>query len=170
MTRKRVFLIWPFFNSRDGSVFIDTYFILFLFLGADEQETRVDSNKVKKFFAQSNRVFPKKNNRKKSTDFKSDLDSFKKISKMQKDKQKNHEMASGSGGASNSEELKPLPDILSCITQRRLTSEQQQEHNSALPDTFAEPDAPPNSVERTVNSYDDDFLNTECETEDIELF
>ena len=88
---------------------------------------------------------------------------------MQKDKQKNHEMASGSGGASNSEELKPLPDILSCITQRRLTSE-QQEHNSALPDTFAEPDAPPNSVERTVNSYDDDFLNTECETEDIELF
>ena len=95
---------------------------------------------------------------------------IKKISKMQKDKQKNHEMASGSGGASNSEELKPLPDILSCITQRRLTSEQQQEHNSALPDTFAEPDAPPNSVERTVNSYDDDFLNTECETEDIELF
>ena len=141
-----------------------------MFLGADEQETRVDSNKVKKFFAQSNRVFPKKNNRKKSTDFKSDLDSFKKISKMQKDKQKNHEMASGSGGASNSEELKPLPDILSCITQRRLTSEQQQERNSALLNTFGVPDTPPNSVERTVNSYDDDFLNTECETEDIELF
>jgi len=31
-------------------------------------------------------------------------------------------------------------------------------------------EAPPNSVDRTVNSYDDDFLNTECETEDIELF
>ena len=44
-------------------------------------------------------------------------------------------MATGSGVASNSEELKQLPDILSCITQRRLTSEQQQEHNSGLPDT-----------------------------------
>ena len=88
---------------------------------------------------------------------------------MQKDKQKNHEMASGSGGASNSEELKPLPDILSCITQRRLTSEQQQDHNSSLPDnTFA--DAPPKSVERTVNLYDDNFLDTEWETKDIELF
>ena len=79
-------------------------------------------------------------------------------------------MATTGGVTSNSEDLKQLSDILSCITQRRLTSEQQQEYNSALPDTFAEPDAPPNSVERTVNSYDDDFLNTECETEDIELF
>jgi len=43
-------------------------------------------------------------------------------------------MASGSGVASNSEELKQLPDILSCITQRRLTSE--QERNSDLPDTY----------------------------------
>merc|ERR1712212_29477 len=137
-------------------------------LGADEQETRVDNKGVKLFFAQSNRVFHKKpNKRKKSTDFKSDLEGFKKMSKIQKEKQKNHEMANMASN-STEEPLKPLPDILSCISQRRLTSE--QENSGSLPDTFAEPDAPPNSVERTVNSYDDDFLNTECETEDIELF
>jgi len=66
-------------------------------------------------------------------------------------------MASGSGGASNSEELKPLRDILLYITKRMLTSEQQQEDNSALPDTFAEPDALPKSVEITVNLYIDNF-------------
>ena len=79
-------------------------------------------------------------------------------------------MATGCGGASNSKELEQLPDILLCVNQRRLSSEQQQDHNSSLPDnTFA--DAPPNtSVERTVNLYDDNFLNTEWETKDIELF
>jgi len=128
-------------------------------LGADDQEIRVDNKNVKLFFANSNRVFQKKKApRKKSTDFKSELDNFKKMSKLQKDK-----LASTSSN-SNTEELKPLPDILSCITQRRLTNEQEAETE------FIEPDAPPNSVERTVNSYDDDFLNTECETEDIELF
>ena len=44
------------------------------------------------------------------------------------------------------------------------------ENSDLLRDTFAEPAASPNSVERTVISYDDDFLNTECETEDIKLF
>ena len=79
-------------------------------------------------------------------------------------------MATCRGGASNSEELKQLSDILSCITQRRLTSEQQQEHIEPYQITLAEPDAPPKSVEGTLNEYNDNFLNTEWETEDIELF
>ena len=60
---------------------------------------------------------------------------LRKSVKYKKEKKQHCEMATGSGVASNSEELKQLPDILSCITQRRLTSEQQQEHNSGLPDT-----------------------------------
>lgn len=37
-------------------------------------------------------------------------------------------------------------------------------------ESFGEPNAPPNSVGRTLSSYDDDFLSTEADTEDIELF
>ena len=82
-------------------------------------------------------------------------------------------------------ELKPLPDILSCVAQRMsnsssTVSSSSEERKMAIngassSSTFTEPpltEAPPNSVERerVVNSYDDDFLNTEYETEDIELF
>ena len=98
------------------------------------------------------------------------FDTFKKISKIQKRDRKYRQMATGYGGASNSEELRQLPYILLCNTQIRLTGEQQQEHNSALPDTFAEPDAPPNRDDSTVDSYEDDVWHPVCETEDIELF
>merc|ERR1719447_1961450 len=74
------------------------------------------------------------------------------------------------------EELKPLPNILSMIAN-------SFEDKKPIPDTtavsransFREPEAPPNSVERqdserNVIDYDDDFLSSNTETEDIELF
>ena len=120
-------------------------------MGTDENEPRVDNKQVKLFFAQSNRDFQHKRpkNKKKRSDFKSELEAFKKLQKP--------------GEA----ELKPLPDILSsCVAQKMKQSEKAEKSGSDTEGT----EAPPNSVERTVHSYDDDFLNTECETEDIELF
>jgi len=109
----------------------------------------------------------------------------------------------GSVAVAGSGDLKPLPDILSCISQRvdstspsssanirtsrdsnlsgvstgggSATSARRSSGKNFLdPDVFDEPppDAPPNSVEpvRSVNHYDDDFLSTAADTEDIELF
>merc|ERR1712004_773938 len=125
--------------------------------GQDEKEARVNHKHVKLFFAQSNR-------------------DFQGARKAKKHSTKN-------------KELKPLPDILSCVAQRMsnsssTASSSSEERKLAIENTagtnlaassssFTEPpltEAPPNSVERIVNSYDDDFLNTEYETEDIELF
>jgi len=89
------------------------------------------------------------------------------------------------------EELLPLPNILSMISSKMKTGlpEKPKETKSNLPDlvseptikpvvsrnnSFKEPDAPPNSVERTEErnllDYDDDFLTSTGDTEDIELF
>merc|ERR1712029_970285 len=145
--------------------------------GQDENETRVNHKHVKLFFAQSNRDFQgarkAKNHSTKNKDFKSELEAFRKMSKHKATKMKEER------------ELKPLPDILSCVAQRMsnsssTVSSSSEERKMAIngassSSTFPEPpltEAPPNSVERerVVNSYDDDFLNTEYETEDIELF
>ena len=75
------------------------------------------------------------------------------------------------------DEKKPLPDILSSITskftgKRGEGGDRSGESSKKEPLPFTEPDAPPNSVERTLETYeeDDDFLNTAGETEDLELF
>ena len=79
------------------------------------------------------------------------------------------------------EELKPLPNILSMIAN---SLSDPGEDTKPAPDvtkvsvgrvaSFKEPEAPPNSVERVerniIDYDDDDFLNTNNETEDIELF
>jgi phosphorylated adapter RNA export protein len=144
-------------------------------LATDENETRVDNKQIRLFFAQSNRDYQdsrrsksRQKHRKGSRgggDFKSELEAFKKLNKTKNTKatstkENNEELGE--------EELKPLPDILTCISQRMARSSPDEDNST--PEAFVEPDAPPNSVERTVNAYDDDFLNTECETEDIELF
>ena len=132
-------------------------------MGSDESEPRVNNKQVKLFFAQSNRDFQHRGRggakkKRGGGDFKSELEAFKKFSK------KAAAASAKSKAKKDSEELKPLPDILSCVAQRM--SEEKSGSDTEPPLT----EAPPNSVERTVNSYDDDFLNTECETEDIELF
>jgi len=80
------------------------------------------------------------------------------------------------------EELKPLPNILSMIASslNKDSSEQQSEKSRVTEASanrvasFKEPDAPPNSVERIernlIDYEDDDFLSTNNDTEDIELF
>ena len=140
----------------------------------------------------------------KAGDFAAELQSFKKFSQHQskkRDKKKNKkqqqlqqdndlmEQDAPAGSSSGSGDLKPLPDILTCITQRiggggkgptkdhaapGPSSSRGTKGKSPFqdPDVFVEPDAPPNSVEqaRSINQYDDDFLTTAADTEDIELF
>ena len=160
--------------------------------GHDENEARVNHKHVKLFFAQSNRDFQgarkAKKHSTKNKDFKSDLEAFRKMSKHKATKQKEEETEAAAMAIKEERELKPLPDILSCVAQRmsnssstasssseerKLAIENAGPNLAASSSSFTEPpltEAPPNSVERIVNSYDDDFLNTEYETEDIELF
>jgi len=71
--------------------------------------------------------------------------------------------------------VKPLPDILSTISKKFEASSSSsnagaEESSGKQPEPFAEPEAPPNSVERVERSnsvYEDDEFH--CETEDIEL-
>ena len=147
----------------------DVFLQLLRDMGSNEQETRVNHQEVKLFFAQSNRDHQqrslqnknKKNRRKSKTeDFKAELEAFKKINKKKQEED---------AAAASTADLKPLPDILTCITQRRKSAENNTEHQQKNNEIFDEPNAPPNSVERNLSSYDD-FLSTEADTEDIELF
>merc|ERR1719350_2419125 len=122
-------------------------------MGCNEQETRVNHQEVKLFFAQSNRDHQqrslqnksKKNRRKSKTeDFKAELEAFKKINKKKQEED---------AAAASTADLKPLPDILTCITQRRKSAENNTEQKNN--EIFDEPNAPPNSVERNLSSYDD---------------
>ena len=206
---------------------------VFLQLLRDEApvDDRIDEKEVRDFFAQCNRAQSsgRKHHRPRAA-FNAELEMFKKLSQERKKKEEErrrqqHQIARGEvdmeeesgakkedgeaeGGEEEEEEeeeLKPLPDILSCISKRfeevskasnaggPTTSspgtaaaglESLQPSGSAndrgesvlekKPAAFVEPEAPPNSVERverTLNAYDEeDFLNNDCETEDIELF
>ena len=140
--------------------------------GSDENEARVKNKQVKLFFAQSNhRGFQNNHKNKKSgkrskEDFNAELEAFKKLSKNMK-KVQNTQQNQQQDGASGDSDLKPLPDILTCISQKMSETANSGTQKS---ESFDEPNAPPNSVERTLSSYDDDFLSTEADTEDIELF
>ena len=75
------------------------------------------------------------------------------------------------------EELKPLPNILSMIASSLNPNNAQKETAKPAVDrvsSFKEPDAPPNSVERVdrnlIDYEDDDFLTSNNDTEDIEIF
>ena len=76
------------------------------------------------------------------------------------------------------EELEPLPNILSILS-NSLEGKKSSAEASQTPvgrvSSFKEPEAPPPSVERpdserNVVDYDDDFLSTNADSEDIELF
>lgn len=147
------------------------------------------SLQIKCFFAQSNQRIPKANSRRRKpgdddVSFELELASFKKLSEQKKTKHKMEtDSPSEARGSENAEsDLKPLPDILSCISKKfgeassRLEEDDDLQSDS-LPGgskglaPFEEPEAPPNSVERTLNTYEDesdDFLY--ADTENIELF
>lgn len=153
------------------------------------KDSRIDESKIKCFFAQSNQRIPKANSRRRKpggddVSFELELASFKKLSEQKKTKHKMEtDSPSEARGSENAEsDLKPLPDILSCISKKfgeassRLEEDDDLQSDS-LPGgskglaPFEEPEAPPNSVERTLNTYEDesdDFLY--ADTENIELF
>jgi len=194
-----------------------------------KEDTRIDENKVRSFFAQSNQTVSggkkrKRNHqRNRGENFSAELMDFKRFSNDVKEKEKRRqeedeaksevEMSEDAGAAGavggvgvdleegevsgggdadsdgEEEELKPLPDILTCISQKfrqgPSSSGQAERPSAPAPGSssssssmpFVEPEAPPNSVEgaedgRALNAYedDDDFLNTNCDTEDIEIF
>merc|ERR1719219_440717 len=96
----------------------------------------------------------------------------KKEIEIERMKEKECEMEDGE------EELEPLPNILSILS-NSLEGKKHIAEASQTPvgrvSSFKEPEAPPPSVERndserTVVDYDDDFLSTNAESEDIELF
>ena len=134
---------------------------------------------IKKFFAQGNRNFPGRGGGSRGRrahhpgGFKSELEEFKQKLNQEREKKEREEK----------ETLKPLPDILSTISKKIGGNQQQQQASQSSaaaaggggeekqPAAFEEPEAPPNSVERPLNAYeddDDDFLH--CDTNDIELF
>ncbi len=72
------------------------------------------------------------------------------------------------------EPLKPLPDILSCISKKF----EEEKGYSKHPDAFVEPEAPPNSVERpddravsgAYEDEDDELLQVDYSGQDIDQF
>jgi len=189
---------------------------------SDPNTSEETSKKIKAFFNTSNQhaAHNRSVNKKRrhqlrgGGDFAAELKSFKNFRKTKKKKGKKKqqeaqqqerdcEMDQDDVGAQGGGDLKPLPDILTCITQRiekdnkpasaassssaagsNKVDNPGSSHGGAGrsgggksggflgPDVFDEPDAPPNSVEpaRSLNHYDDDFLDTAVATEDIELF
>ena len=154
-------------------------------MGSDPNEKRVDGDKVKTFFAQSNQVVDKRrkrHRRPKSADFMGELEQFKKFSQKKKSKEPSRDCEMSEEPLGDGD-LKPLPDILTCITKQiaqdsaevpttSSNKSSSKAKNKDL-DAFDEPEAPPNSVERperSISAYEDEFLSTGVETEDIELF
>jgi len=185
-------------------------------MGSNPNDSRVEGQAVKAFFAQTNQQQQQQQNRRNhrgprwqqsrppnsSDDFMGELEQFKKLNKKEKDKQAKVQARKAKKAAASSrdcemegeEDLKPLPDILSCISKQMVRDGRNStddastsgsganrassrrsgvnafEEEASTPTTAPPPDAPPNSVERSVSAYDDDFLSTNADTEDIELF
>ena len=135
--------------------------------------------KAKDFFRESQkkehqrRILLAKSKKKKK--FEEEMNDFlhrKKEIEIERMKEKECEMEDGE------EELEPLPNILSILS-NSLEGKKHIAEASQTPvgrvSSFKEPEAPPPSVERNdsernVVDYDDDFLSTNAESEDIELF
>ena len=140
------------------------------------------SSKAKLFFKESQkkeqqrRILQAKTKKKKK--FEEEMTEFlnrKKEIEIERMKEKECEMEEEE---ESQEEMKPLPNILSMIANSLGDKKPRAEASPtavARVNSFKEPEAPPNSVERSdsernVIEYDDDFLTSNAETEDIELF
>ena len=140
------------------------------------------SSKAKLFFKESQkkeqqrRILQAKTKKKKK--FEDEMTEFlnrKKEIEIERMKEKECEMEEEE---ESQEEMKPLPNILSMIANSLGDKKPRAEASPtavARVNSFKEPEAPPNSVERSdsernVIEYDDDFLTSNAETEDIELF
>merc|ERR1712218_385375 len=135
--------------------------------------------KAKDFFRESQKKEQKRTiltaKSKKKKKFEEEMNDFlnrKKEIEIERMKEKECEMDDEEGA------LEPLPNILSILSSS-LEGKKNRAEASQTPvgrvSSFKEPEAPPPSVERNdsernVVDYDDDFLSTNAESEDIELF
>ena len=152
----------------------------------DDQET---AEKAKTFFRESQRNENKRRilhaKGKKKKKFEEEMEDFlrrKKEMAAEKEKDEENDMEDDTEKQEEEEELKPLPNILSMIASslnKETSKPVSQETNKVSVgrvSSFKEPEAPPNSVERVesdrniIDYEDDDFLTTNNDTEDIELF
>ena len=138
------------------------------------------SDKAKEFFRQSQK---KENQRrilqikgKKKKKFEEEMKEFLNRKKEIEKERIKEEECKMEDEEESQEELKPLPNILSVIANSFEDKKPSPDATAvARANSFREPKAPPNSVERqdserTVVEYEDDFLSSNTETEDIELF
>jgi len=150
-------------------------------LRSDEGET---AEKAKEYFRESQKTEQKRRillaRSKKKKKFEDEMEDFlarkREIAEEKKIKE-NEETMEDDLVKEEEEELKPLPNILSMIASSLNPNNTPKETTKPTVDrvsSFKEPDAPPNSVERVdrnlIDYEEDDFLSSNNETEDIELF
>ena len=144
------------------------------------------AEKAKEYFRESQkneqkrRILHAKSKKKKK--FEDEMEDFLKRKReieieKSKENEENMEDDSVKSETNEEEELKPLPNILSMIASSLNPNNAQKETAKPAVDrvsSFKEPDAPPNSVERVdrnlIDYEDDDFLTSNNDTEDIEIF
>ena len=142
------------------------------------------AEKAKEFFRESQKSEQKRRillaKSKKKKKFEDEMEEFlarkREIAEEKKVKD-NEETMEDDSVKEEEEELKPLPNILSMIASSLNPNHTPKETTRPAVDrvtSFKEPDAPPNSVERVdrnlIDYEEDDFLSSNNETEDIELF
>jgi len=160
----------------------------------DKEKVRAFFNDAQK---QEQRQMLKAKKKKKKKNFEKEMEDFLKAKKAAAKAAKAKEAEMAVDGDSKVEEmdddildkddsddddgsLKPLPNILSLIAETisepkgggdvKSGHSNVDEMEDPEIQKFVEPEAPPNSVERPLQDYDDDFLKTTDETEGIELF
>lgn len=159
--------------------------LMHLLRTTEDHET---AEKAKTFFRESQRNENKRRilhaKSKKKKKFEEEMEDFlrrKKEMATEKEKDEEDEMEDDAEKPEEEEELKPLPNILSMIasslnkeTSKQPASQEPAKVSVGRVSSFKEPEAPPNSVERVdrnlIEYEDDDFLSTNNDTEDIELF
>jgi len=158
--------------------------LMHLLRTTEDHET---AEKAKTFFRESQKNEQKRRflhaKSKKKKKFEDEMEDFlrrKREMAADKEKDEEDEMEDDTEKTEEEEELKPLPNILSMIASSlnketsKPASQEVTKVSVGRVSSFKEPDAPPNSVERVerniIDYEDDDFLATNNDTEDIELF
>jgi len=162
---------------------------VFLQLLRETEDPIVDKAKVKKFFNnQHNHEKRKMLNAKKKNkkNFQQEMDEFLKAKREMANKKTDNEMDINEGlkeetmenDNSDDEDLQPVNMfslLTGSISKPKIEKKPEDVEEDVEPELqkFVEPEAPPNSVERVerqLNEYEDDFLKTNDESEEIELF
>lgn len=150
---------------------------LFLF----KADSSLDPTEIKKFLMdsrkQEDRKFLEAKKRKNRKNFDKEMADFLSLRREMTTK-KEEEMEQGANEDGKEEEelidlkINPFSNIIQNLGKQGGGGGELKKSEHPAVDRiqrFEEPDAPPNSVERTLTEYDDDFLDTNQDTENIEL-